>query len=120
MKVHNNKQFLNRRRELRRNSTAEEAILWEELRESKLGYRFRRQHSIGGYILDFYCFKERLIIEIDGDSHNRDDDEVRDKYFSDLGYKTLRFKNSEVKSDLLKVIDKITLSLRLGEGGKAG
>ena len=109
MKVHNNSKFLDRRKELRRNSTSQEEILWEELRNNKLGYRFRRQHSVGGYILDFYCFAKRLIVEIDGDSHNstKEYDEVRDKYFSDLGYTTLRFKNKEVDDSLAKVVKKI-------------
>lgn len=109
MKVHNNSKFLDRRKELRRNSTSQEETLWNELRNNKLGIRFRRQHSFGGYILDFYCFAKRLIIEIDGDSHNSTEeyDKVRDKYFSDLGYTTLRFKNKEIEDDVSRVLEKI-------------
>ena len=120
MKIHNNKIYIDRRKELRRNSTQEEKILWNELRNSKLGQRIRRQHSIGGYILDFYCFKARLIIEIDGKSHElqREYDEERDNYFRQLDYQTLRIHNNEISKDLKGVINKIkqTLSLRLGEG----
>lgn len=116
MKVHNQKIFLERRRELRRRETLQETILWDKLRNNKLDSHFKRQHSFGGYILDFYCFRKRLIIEIDGDSHDVAYDRVRDKYFSDLGYKTLRFRNNEIENHLDDVIKKITLSLRLGEG----
>ncbi|MDP2651111.1 MAG: DUF559 domain-containing protein [bacterium] len=120
MKIHNNKRFIDRRKELRLSATPEEKILWNELRNSKLGYRFRRQHSIEGYILDFYCFKARLIIELDGKMHefNREYDEGRDEFFKQLGYMTLRIRNNEIADDLPKVIMRIkkTLSLRLGEG----
>ena len=118
MKVHNNRRFIDRRRDLRNSSTPEEEILWEELRNNKLGARFRRQHSIGGYILDFYCFKARLIIELDSESHDKQYDAIRDKYFEDLRYLTLRIPNKEINTDLNKVLNHIkhTLSLRLGEG----
>lgn len=120
MRVHNNRKFIERRRDLRKTSTPEEEILWNELRNNKLGYRFRRQHSIGGYILDFYCFKARLIVELDGNLHDKEYDAVRDKYFKDLNYQTLRIKNSEIQKDLTSIVIKIkhTLSLRLGEGGR--
>jgi len=113
MKVHNNTKLFERRKELRRNSTSQEETLWNELRGNKLGLRFRRQHSVGGYILDFYCFGKRLIIEVDGDSHNstREYDTVRDKFFTDLGYKVLRFKNREVENDLGEVLSKIKKNL---------
>jgi len=118
MKIHNSKNLLERRKELREFSTPEEEILWEELRNNKLGARFRRQHSIGGYILDFYCFKTRLIIELDSESHDKEYDKNRDKYFSELKYQTLRIKNGEIRNELQRVLQKIkqTLSLRLGEG----
>jgi leucyl-tRNA synthetase len=109
MRVHNNKSLSDRRKELRQKSTPEETVLWEELRNNKLGVRFRRQHSIGGYILDFYCFSKHLIIEVDGKSHEsmKKYDAVRDTYFSDLGYLTLRLKNEDVQSSLQTVIEKI-------------
>ena len=120
MKVHNTKNYLERRRELRKSSTPEEVIFWKELRNNKLGVKFKRQHSIGGYILDFYCFQARLIIEIDGKSHdtNKLYDADRDKYFKELGYVTLRIKNTEIQANLNDVKERIkkTLSLRLGEG----
>lgn len=108
---HNILELGERRRELRRRATGEEKILWEKLRNHRIGPRFKRQYSIGGYILDFYCAEKRLIIEIDGGIHKREDskeyDEVRDKYFSELGYKTLRILNDEVNSGVNRVIEKI-------------
>jgi very-short-patch-repair endonuclease len=93
--AHNIQNLRDRRRELRRESTKTEQILWFQLRNSKLGVKFKRQHSIGGYITDFYCQKYKLIIEIDGEIHNtpkaKEYDKVRDKYFRELGYKVLRF-----------------------------
>ena len=123
MQIHNNKKFIERRRELRKLSTTEETLLWKELRNNKLGVKFKRQHSIGGYILDFYCFQARLIIEIDGKSHDlqKEYDAGRDKYFRELGYLTIRIQNDDIRTGLLKVIEDIknTLSLRLGEGASS-
>ena len=73
--------------------------------------KFRRQHSISGYILDFYCKEKRLIIEIDGEIHkkreNKEYDDVRDKYFTELNYKVLRFTNDEVENEIKEVVEKI-------------
>ena len=67
MKIVNNISALfYRRKELRNNATLEETLLWSKLKHSQLGLKFRRQHSIGGYIVDFYCPAKRLVIEIDG------------------------------------------------------
>jgi len=122
MKIHNHCEYLDRRRKLRREATPEEEALWQELRNNRLRYRFRRQHSIGGYITDFYCFKARLIIEIDGKSHKlqKEYDANRDKYFKEMKYETLRIQNSEIKGDLKKTIEKIktTLSLRTRRGSR--
>lgn len=111
--VHNVKSLVNRRRELRKNSTETEDLLWQKLRGKKLGYKFRRQYSIGGYILDFYCAEKRLIIEVDGLIHEqqREYDDIRDRYFSELDYRVLRFKNSELKEDISKVMLKIKLNI---------
>lgn len=109
--VHNNERLKERRRELRRRATKEEEILWEKLRDSKLGFKFKRQHSVGGYILDFYCSKCKLIIEIDGATHNTQEakeyDKIRDEYFSDLGYVTVRFLNEEVRNKIEEVLNRI-------------
>ena len=78
-------------------------------------HKFRRQHSIGGYILDFYCPEKRLIIEIDGEIHNEKEqeeyDRVRDKFFKEIDFTVLRFSNSEIDKNLIKVIEKIKETL---------
>jgi very-short-patch-repair endonuclease len=115
--VHNSQTLLDRRRELRQTQTKAEEILWFELRNNKLGAKFKRQNSIGGYITDFYCQKYKLIVELDGEVHNtteaKEYDEVRDKFFTSLGYKVLRFPNSEVedKNKIEEVLEKIKASL---------
>jgi very-short-patch-repair endonuclease len=111
--VHNLRKLMDSRSELRKQSIETEDLLWQELRNSKLGFKFRRQHSIGGYILDFYCAKARLIIELDGPIHDsrKGYDKNKDKYFNELNYKVIRFKNSEVTGNLAKVIKEIELHL---------
>lgn len=113
-KIHN---FLNRkqfRKNLRKSSTPQEKILWSRLRNNQLGQKFRRQHSIGKYMVDFYCPERRLIIEIDGSQHielQRDYDKERDNYLEDLGFKVLRFWDNEINNNLegvlLKIIDNL-------------
>jgi len=113
--THNVQNLLDRRRELRKNSTDAEQKLWFELRNSKLGAKFKRQHSIGGYIADFYRQKYKLIIELDGDIHNtkeaKEYDSVRDKFFKELDYTVLRFLNTEVENGTERVLEKIKKSL---------
>jgi very-short-patch-repair endonuclease len=117
MKPEHNKKFLKPyRKELRNNSTSAEAELWNHLKNKQLnGYKFRRQHSINNYIVDFFCPAESLIIELDGDSHGDyhsiEKDEKRDRDLNSLGYKVLRFENrfifqdiDWVKEEILKVI----------------
>ncbi len=107
--VHNLRELAGRRKELRKKGTKAENLLWKELRNGKLGLRFRRQYSIGGYILDFYCPKRRLIIEVDGPIHksNQEYDAIRDKYFQELDYTVIRFTNDEVVNSLENIIKKI-------------
>lgn len=114
--LHNKEILKDRRRELRKNETKEEKILWLRVRDNKLGAKFKRQHSIGGYILDFYCSEHKLIVELDGVGHNkveaREYDKIRDTHFRELGYLTLRFFNSEITSNLERVIEKIVSNLK--------
>lgn len=114
MRIHNSKFLLERRRELRFNATETEKLLWEELRGSKLGYKFKRQHSVGGYIPDFFCPVKRLVVEIDGGIHiqQREYDKNRDKFFNELGYTVLRFKTLEVENKIKEVVEKIKHKLR--------
>ncbi|MEX0787213.1 MAG: DUF559 domain-containing protein [Anaerolineales bacterium] len=84
---------------LRKNPTPAEEQLWKTLRGRGLGgLKFRRQHPIGPYVVDFYCAEVRLIVEVDGDSHswNLGYEKVRDGFLLDRGYRIVRFANSEV------------------------
>jgi len=114
-RINNLNILLDRRRELRNNQTKAEDILWQYLRGKKLGVKFRRQHSIGGYILDFYCIDRKLVIEIDGEIHNTSEakeyDDIRDKFFTSLDFAVMRFKNSEVENDIDLVIERIKACL---------
>ena len=87
------------------------------MRKSYTGYKFRRQISIGPYIVDFYCPEKRLIVEIDGGHHNNDDarnyDRYRTKYFESLNMCVLRFWNSEVENSIDLVLEKIKVALRM-------
>ncbi len=84
---HVTKEKQQRARELRREMTPAEKILWEELRGNKLGVHFRRQQVIQGFIVDFYCHRAGLVIEVDGDVHDlqKEEDERREKALSPSG-----------------------------------
>ena len=100
-------------RKLRQRMTPAEKILWALLRDSQLGVKFRRQvpFIIGVYkfVVDFYCPKYRLIIEVDGGIHNipeiKEIDVFREKIFIESGYKVLRFKNDEVINNTNEVLN---------------
>jgi very-short-patch-repair endonuclease len=111
-KKNNLNKLLKHRKDLRNNSTNAEIFLWQYLKESKLEKRkFRRQHSFAYYILDFYCPKEKLGIELDGDSHFSKNgilyDKERDEYLKREGIKILRFTNEEVLNNIEHVLNKI-------------
>ena len=88
-----------RARELRKEMTPAEKLLWERLRNRQLGgYKFRRQAPMGTYIADFYCAARRLIVELDGKIHDSQEeyDCVRTEMMESFGYRVIRFRNSEV------------------------
>jgi very-short-patch-repair endonuclease len=93
---------------LRGNLTEAERCLWTRIQLKHLGYVFYRQKPIGDYIVDFYCPKARLVVEVDGGQHftegTASNDRVRDEYMHNLGLTVLRFSNSEV----LKNTDRVT------------
>lgn len=102
---------LEKRKQLKRNSTASEVLLWNELRNNKIGEKVRRQFSVGSYVLDFYIPKLRIAIEIDGKYH---EDKERAEYdwllqreIESLGIKFIRFKNELVLSGPNEVIVQI-------------
>ena len=97
------------RRKLRANLTPAEAALWKHLQKSQLdGRKFRRQHSVSSYILDFYCPTEKLAVELDGAAHDYEQaylkDAVRDKYLKSLGITVIRFENCDVLKNLEGVL----------------
>lgn len=106
MNIKNPRRTLEQRRELRRNQTKAEEILWEEIRARKLGIKFRRQYGIGPYILDFYAPSIKLAIEVDGGIHLKKEvqikDRNRDAFLKKQGVHILRFKNQEIEKDLNK------------------
>lgn len=96
-------------RQLRNNSTLSEVILWKELRSGKVnGYKFNRQKPLGRYIVDFYCRKLNLVIEVDGSSHYVGDAPIRDRerqtILESLGLQFLRFDDADVKNDISYVM----------------
>ena len=96
-----------RSRELRNRSTLSEVLLWNQLKQSKmLDYAFLRQRPIDKYIVDFYCPRLKLVIEIDGDSHRQKfwRDQNRQKNLEDLGLSVLRFHDRHVKHDMGNVL----------------
>lgn len=89
--------------------TNTEKILWQQLRTNKLGWHFRRQQIIHGYIVDFYCHQKSLIIEIDGEIHDHqiEEDKERENALREYGFHIIRFKNEDVKRNLYQVLAKI-------------
>ncbi len=96
-------------KELRRNMTNAEKILWQQVRASKLGWHFRRQQIIHGFIVDFYCHQKSLIIEVDGEIHQHqiEEDRQRENALKEYGFKIIRFQNHEVERNLPQVLAKI-------------
>ncbi len=108
-KLNNLTHLKDTRDHLRKNMTKAELVLWEVLKDKKLSKRkFRRQHSIGNYITDFYCPSEKLIIELDGQHHfmpeGIEKDLERDNYLAMMNIKTLRFENIDVLNNLTNVL----------------
>ncbi|HKB71962.1 MAG TPA: endonuclease domain-containing protein [Thermoanaerobaculia bacterium] len=94
---------------LRKEATPTETLLWNCLRKRFPGIRFRRQHTVGHYIVDFVCWRGRLVVEVDGPIHdrNREYDSRRDEFLRGRGFRVLRFSNDEVSTRLESVLLKI-------------
>ena len=103
------------RKELRKNQTPQEIILWSKIRNNQTGQKWKRQVSIGPYIADFYCSKKLLVVEIDGSQHlnNQDYDKEREEYFLNLEIKTLRFWNNEINTNINGVLNLIEAELEM-------
>ena len=108
-KVSNISSLRSRRRLLRKEPTPQEVILWSRIRNEQLGCKFRRQHSFGHYIADFYCREKLLIIEVDGSQHMEKEsyDSERTSLFESKGLHVLRFWNNEINTNINGVIAKI-------------
>jgi very-short-patch-repair endonuclease len=107
-----NKKLKKLAQQLRDNMTDAENHLWWKLRTKQInGLMFYRQKPIGEYILDFYCPKEKLVVEVDGGQHFTDEimeyDRVRNEYMAALGLRVLRFTNTEVLTNISGVLEKI-------------
>jgi very-short-patch-repair endonuclease len=105
MKLSNSPSLKPLRRRLRTTLTPAEARLWTQLQKRQLaGRKFRRQHSVGCYVLDFYCPQERLAVELDGAAHDHERaverDEIRTRYLESFGITVLRFENRDVIDNL--------------------
>jgi very-short-patch-repair endonuclease len=110
-----------RARKLRRDMSLPEVILWEQLRRGELGgMRFRRQHSVGSYVLDFYCAASLLAVEVDGAGHDlpgqMHHDIRRDAWLASRGIRTLRIAASDVLDD--QALEGVLVVI--AEAGKAG
>ena len=108
--IHNHPWLKERRQKLRNHATHAERLLWKALKGKKLdGYKFRRQHSVEFFILDFYCPELKLAIEVDGPSHlnKKEYDEFRQTYIESYGIVFLRFTNNDIYENLQGVIEVI-------------
>lgn len=99
--------------EMRNHPTKAESILWRGLNRKQLGYKFRRQHIVDQFIVDFYCIEAQLVIEVDGEIHLQtvDRDSQRDETLKNLGLSTIRFTNDEVINHTDSVLLKIRFVL---------
>jgi very-short-patch-repair endonuclease len=108
MRLHNLKFNKEVRRYLRKNLTRAEVILWQRLKRKQLGFKFRRQHGIGPYVVDFYCAKLNLIIELDGTVHGIREiklkDKIRQEFLENNGFVVKRYNNSMVFQNISSVI----------------
>ena len=96
---------------MRHPQTPAEATLWRALRLRALGYKFRRQHPIDRFVVDFYCAQAKLCVELDGASHQepaqKECDAARTAYLEEAGYTVIRFTNDDVRYSLRAVVDEI-------------
>ena len=111
-KIYNSQYNKELRSYLRHNPTKSEEKLWGILKQRHLeGYRFHRQYGIYRYIVDFYCPKKKLVIEVDGSQHYTKEglkyDKIREEYMESLGIKTIRFRNKEILEDIELVESRI-------------
>ena len=116
-KHYNKKSEQEKRRSLRNNTTYCEKIVWLHLRKKQLGYRFLRQYSVDHFVIDFYCPKLKLAVELDGDVHEipeqKDYDKARQKYLEAFGIKFVRITNEEFLGNPNKAFSKIEEQIKI-------
>lgn len=110
--INNKPELKNYRKQLRNNSTSAEATLWTYMQKSQLENRkFRRQHSLGNFIADFYCPSEKLVVELDGEAHfwepGIEKDRIKENYLQSIGIRVIRFENKWVFEDINWVLEQI-------------
>jgi len=107
-RVFNLKNYQYLRVKLRRNMPEPERRLWRHIKGRQLGVKFRRQHGIGIFIVDFYCSEKHLVIELDGASHFTEEaqlyDRDRSEYLQDIGLEVVRFTNEQIMNELDSVL----------------
>jgi leucyl-tRNA synthetase len=103
--------ILKRAREMRQSQTAAEATIWQHLQNRKLEYKFRRQHPVERFIIDFYCVELKLCIEVNGDTHlqpeQQEYDAARTEYLEAIGCTVIRFTNNDVRYNIHSVAQEI-------------
>lgn len=104
-------------RELRNRGTPSERLLWERLRNKQLdGYKFRRQHPVSIFIVDFYCHELKFVIELDGEYHLSPQQQAKDMDRTEIlrsnGLQVIRFNNDEVETDLNRVLQHIKICIK--------
>lgn len=116
-KIYNRTSEKEKRRLLRKNMPPAEVILWSKIKGKQLkGYKFRRQYSVGRFVIDFYCPEIKLAIEVDGESHYTDDeikqyDQDRQAFIESFGIRFVRFTNTEIYNNLDGVLQKLVMIL---------
>lgn len=108
------KETQHRARILRQSMTLPEVLLWQELRKRPAGLRFRRQHPAGAYVLDFFCPRHRIAVEVDGEVYGRGDAPVRDAWLIGEGISIMRIRAADVLRDVEAVVLHIVVNARGG------
>lgn len=103
-------------RQLRKAMTEPERLLWARLKSRAHGIIFKRQQAIGPYVLDFFCYRAQLAVEVDGNLHDFEHDAIRDGYFANLGVETYRISAAEVYRNADAVADGIWLKVEARAG----
>lgn len=114
---YNKSKYKQKRKDLRNNPTKTEKLVWEILKGKKLeGYKFRRQYGVGKYVIDCYCVKKKLALEIDGEVHDSEEskkyDKEREDFIKNFGINILRIKNEIVERNIDEVAEMILKELK--------